>query len=305
MKNPIFRNNFACFSAMFLWAIGFPAVDVLVESWGALTLVFLRFFITAIILFPFWFIIEGAKAFKNLPLFRALSIGFFGWGIGAILLLIGQKLSDPVTPTICAAMMPIFGTIVEVIFDKRQLKLNLIIGILFAIIGGYLATGVNISDGHFGSGAIICIISVLLFAWCTRASTKGLQSLSYIGQTTLTMTGGMIAALFIYLCSFMFNFGEINVGHLDQYHLTLLFIFILVSQTISQTVWIWGSGKLGVLLASFHSNAVPFYVMIIMVILFGENWNWLQAIGAFIVGLGVVIAQNTKWGDLTKNNKTI
>ena len=45
--------------------------------------------------------------------------------------------------------------------------------------------------------------------------------------------------------------------------------------------------------------------MIIMVILFGENWNWLQAIGAFIVGLGVVIAQNTKWGELTKNNKTI
>ncbi len=101
----------------------------------------------------------------------------------------------------------------------------------------------------------------------------------------------------------MFNFGEISVGHLDQYHLTLLFIFILVSQTISQTVWIWGSGKLGVLLASFHSNAVPFYVMIIMVILFGENWNWLQAIGALIVGLGVIIAQNEKWGDLFKQIK--
>ena len=67
---------------MFLWAIGFPAVEVLLESWGSLTLVFLRFFITAIILFPFWFIIEGAKAFKNLPLFRALMIGFFGWGFG-------------------------------------------------------------------------------------------------------------------------------------------------------------------------------------------------------------------------------
>ena len=52
MKNLTFRNNFACFSAMFLWAIGFPAVEVLLESWGSLTLVFLRFFITAIILFP-------------------------------------------------------------------------------------------------------------------------------------------------------------------------------------------------------------------------------------------------------------
>jgi len=145
----------------------------------------------------------------------------------------------------------------------------------------------------------------MLFAWCTRASTKGLKSLSYIGQTTLTMTGGMIASTLIYLCSFWFNFGEIRVGHFDQYHLTLLFIFIIVSQTISQTIWIWGSGKLGVLLASFHSNAVPFYVMIIMVILFGENLNWLQAIGALIVGLGVIIAQNTKLGNYSKQNKIV
>ena len=35
----------------------------------------------------------------------------------------------------------------------------------------------------------------------------------------------------------------------------------------------WGAKGLGVLFASFHSNAVPFYVMIIMVFLFGDIWN--------------------------------
>ena len=94
----------------------------------------------------------------------AVRIGFIGWGLGAILLLLGQKLSDPVTPTICAAMMPIFGAIVEVIFDNRKMKLNLIIGICLAIFGGYLATGVNLSEGTFNLGTIICLISVMLFA---------------------------------------------------------------------------------------------------------------------------------------------
>ena len=74
----------------------------------------------------------------------------------------------------------------------------------------------------------------------------------------------------------------------------LLLIFVLVSQTISQTIWIFGSGKLGVLLASLHSNGLPFYVMLIYVIFFGGSWNWMQALGAFIVGVGVIVAQIRK-----------
>ena len=126
MKDNPYINNLACFSAMFLWAIGFPAAEILLDSWGALTLVFFRFFITVILLIPFWIFLEGIDTFLNSPITNGLRIGFIGWGLGAILLLVGQKLSNPVTPTICAAMMPIFGAIVEVTFDNRKMKLNLI-----------------------------------------------------------------------------------------------------------------------------------------------------------------------------------
>ena len=302
MKNNPYINNLACFSAMFLWAIGFPAAEILLDSWGALTLVFFRFCITVILLIPFWIFLEGFDTFLNSPIIKGLRIGFIGWGLGAILLLVGQKLSDPVTPTICAAMMPIFGAIVEVAFDNRKMKLNLIIGICLAIFGGYLATGVNLSEGTFNLGTIICLISVMLFAWCTRSSTKELKNISVLGQTSLTMAGGMIAALFFLILSLLFNLGEIRIGNIDSFHLILLFIFIFISQTVSQTIWMWGAKGLGVLFASFHSNAVPFYVMIIMVFLFGDIWNWVQASGAFVVALGVIIAQNNKW-DYFINNR--
>jgi drug/metabolite transporter (DMT)-like permease len=302
MKDNPYINNLACFSAMFLWAIGFPAAEILLDSWGALTLVFFRFFITVILLIPFWIFLEGIDTFLNSPITKGLRIGFIGWGLGAILLLVGQKLSDPVTPTICAAMMPIFGAIVEVAFDNRKMKLNLIIGICLAIFGGYLATGVNLSEGTFNLGTIICLISVMLFAWCTRSSTKELKNISVLGQTSLTMAGGMIAALFFLILSLLFNLGETQIGDIDSFHLILLFIFIFISQTVSQTIWMWGAKGLGVLFASFHSNAVPFYVMIIMVFLFGDIWNWVQASGAFVVALGVIIAQNNKW-DYFINNR--
>ena len=44
------------------------------------------------------------------------------------------------------------------------------------------------------------------------------------------------------------------------------------------------------LIASFHLNATPFYVMII-VYLFGSDWNWMQVFGAAILTVGTLIAQ--------------
>jgi drug/metabolite transporter (DMT)-like permease len=38
-------------------------------------------------------------------------------------------------------------------------------------------------------------------------------------------------------------------------------------------------------------NAVPFYVMLIVVMLFGDPWGWDQAIGAALVVTGVLLAQ--------------
>ena len=59
---------------------------------------------------------------------------------------------------------------------------------------------------------------------------------------------------------------------------------------LSQLLWIASVGRLGIGLASFHINVAPFYVMVIMLVL-GAAWSWPQAIGAAIVGAGVVLAQ--------------
>ena len=219
-------------------------------------------------------------------------IGFIGWGLGANFLLIGQKLSDPVTTAICAAMMPIFGAIVELIYDRRKMSFNILIGVSLALVGGYLATGVQFSDGQFGLGAIICIMAVILFAWGTRASTKGLSNLTYLGQSALTMTGGMIASLVFCLVSFIFGLGETS-RQIDYYHIFVINFCFSFSNNFTNYLD-FGSGQLGVLLASLHSNGLPFYVMLIYVIFFGGSWNWMQALGAFIVGLGVIVAQIRK-----------
>jgi drug/metabolite transporter (DMT)-like permease len=46
------------------------------------------------------------------------------------------------------------------------------------------------------------------------------------------------------------------------------------------------------MLASLHMNAVPFYVMVVVVLFLGESWNWWQAAGAALVAVGVLLAQS-------------
>jgi len=283
--------NLACFMAMIMWAVGFPAAEVLIETWGALSLLSVRYFLSVSVLVFIWWWADGWQQIRTAPWQRGFWIGGTAFGVGAILLLMGQKMSDPVIPAIAAAMMPIAGAVLEVTLDKRRLRWYLVVGIMLALSGGYLATGVRLEDGDFGIGALLCLSAICLFAWGTRATTRNFASLSIIGQTAITLVGGLLMTLLIYVAALFVDAPEIAIGLTDSKHITLLLWFALASMAFAQLLWIWAAGSLGILLASFHMNAVPFYVMVTVVIFLDGDWNWSQAAGAALVAAGVVLSQ--------------
>ncbi|MEM7293636.1 MAG: DMT family transporter, partial [Pseudomonadota bacterium] len=187
-RHPL-ANNSACFSAMAIWAIGFPLAEILLQSWGTFALVAVRQILTVAMLLAIWCARDGWHALKVAPWLRGLGVGGLGFGVGAVLLLMGQYYSDPVTPALTVATMPIAGAIIEVLFDSRRLTLRLCVGIGFALIGGWLATGVALADGEIGIGVLLCLAAVVLFAWGTRATTREFPTLSTLGQTTITLNG--------------------------------------------------------------------------------------------------------------------
>ena len=287
----VITANIACFMAMLMWAVGFPSGEILLETWGAISLLSIRILIAVSLLMIFWIVAEGMPTVLAAPWGRGLTVGGIGFGFGAILLLVGQKMSDPVTPAIVASMMPIAGASIEVVLDKRKLYFQLLGGIVLAMVGGLLATGVRLSNGKFGLGALFCLLAIFLFAWATRKTTRDFKTLSSLGQTNVTLVGALIITLMVHGSFLVLGFGETEIGNLDSRHIMILLIFSLPAIAISQLLWIWAAGGLGILLASLHMNAVPFYVMLIVVMLFGDTWDWDQAIGAVLVATGVLLAQ--------------
>jgi drug/metabolite transporter (DMT)-like permease len=159
------------------------------------------------------------------------------------------------------------------------------------MMGGVLATGVRLSNGKFGLGALFCLLAIFLFAWATRKTTRDFQTLSSLGQTTITLVGAFFITLFVHGSFLVLGFGETEIGNMDSKHIMLLLIFSLPAIAMSQLLWIWAAGRLGILMASLHMNAVPFYVMLIVVMFLGDPWGWDQAMGGVLVATGVLLAQ--------------
>ena len=283
--------NLACFVAMIMWAVGFPAAEVLIETWGALSLLSVRYFLSVSVLVFIWWWVDGWQQLQSAPWWRGFWVGGIAFGVGAILLLMGQKMSDPVIPAIAAAMMPIAGAALEVVLDKRRLRWYLVVGIILALSGGYLATGLRLEDGEFSIGALLCLSAICLFAWGTRATTRNFASLTTIGRTAITLVGGLLMTLLIYAAALLVGAPEIAIGLSDSKHIALLLWFALASMAFAQLLWIWAASSMGILLASFHMNAVPFYVMVTVVIFLDGIWNWSQAAGAALVAMGVFVSQ--------------
>ena len=285
-------SNFTCFSAMVMWSFAFPIAEFMLQSWGTVALVLVRQVIGVGFLFLLWVYIDGLARIRSANWLGGIHVGGIGFGLGSITFLVGQHMSDAVTPAIAASMMPIIGALLEVTLDGRRLRPRLVAGIAFALLGGLLATGTRIDEGNFGWGSLLCLFSVVLFAWATRATTNGFRSLSFVGQTTITLCGSLFVVTVVYLLMLVVDIPGTTVGLYDSFHVVLLLFTSIASLALAQFMWIRGAAGLGILLASLHMNAVPFYVMVIVVLFLGETWNWAQAAGAALVAIGVLLAQS-------------
>lgn len=291
-RDGVIRSNLTCLVAMVMWSFAFPIADVLLATWDTVALVFWRMLFGVAALVLVWTWRDGWRRVIGADWGRGLGIGGIGFGLGSVLFLAGQAMSDAVTPAIAAAMMPIFGALLETLLDGRRLRRRLLLGIACALGGGLLATGTRFDEGHFGWGSLLCLLSVVLFAWATRATTRDFPTLSFVGRTSITLGGAQIVVTVIYLGMIGFGFSASGIGSTSPLHLGLLLFSAVGSAALAQFLWIRGASGLGILLASFHMNAVPFYVMVVMVLFLGADWNWWQAGGAALVAYGVWIAQS-------------
>ena len=285
------KANLLCFLAAFSWSLGFPSGESLMESWDLLSLVALRLIPGTLALLIFWRLVEGQAGVGATLWIKGVIIGGVGFGLGTTLLLYGQKQSSPVTPAVAAAMMPVAGSLLEVFFDDKRISVTFLIGLTFAVIGGLVAAGVRIDNYTLNIGFFWCLSAISLYAWGTRETNRRLSEVSSLGQTVITLIGAaMFVGIILGFAAFIFP-AQRQYGSFDIEALVIIFAFSILSVSISQPCWIAGARGLGIALASFHLNAVPFYVMAVLVFLGEDMFDLFKLLGVVLIAIGVFLAQ--------------
>lgn len=287
--------NAACVASMLVWAIGFPLADELLQTLPPVAVAVLRLCFATAFLVPLWYLSDGGREFRGADWGRGLFVGAFGLGLGALLIIYGQKRTDGITTAVIAAMLPIVGIALEYLSDGRRLTWRILAGILLSTLGGIGVYGLRMGHLQFGLGAASILASVVIFAWASRASVTALPGLSSLGRTSVTLTGGMLLVLTVQIAAPHFGGSTIPWHLIGTREWSFAAIYGIGSLALSQLLFLVGVAGLGIGIAAMHINAAPFYVMI-MALLFGASWNWAQVAATAIVVLGLVIAQGGRRG---------
>ena len=285
-----FSGNAICAMAVMFFAAGFPAADELLQRWGVVGLIAARNVIGFSMLFLLMITLERDTNLLALPWLKGFWIGFVGFGLGSMLLLIAQSISNSTTASLAAAAMPITALGLEVLLDKRRLSARFVIAVCLVILGGIIASGVLIEKFSVGFGFATGLLASGFFAWGSRKTVKGLPDQTPLSRTTITSSGMGAFCFFSWIIFTLLGHPTAKMDLPDFNDIGLLIIYSILALSISQTLWIKAVSDIGVGIASFHLNATPFYVMVIIFSL-GGVWDWIKAVGVTILILGGILAQ--------------
>mgnify|MGYP003322645135 CR=1 FL=1 len=286
----VLKSNLICIFSIVFYAMGFPAAEFLLDDWDVISIVAARNTLAFILIFFIWILYEGFQEVRVAKWNKGFWIGAIGFGIGSFFVLLLQSITSPVIAALMVATMPVAAVTLEIFLDGRKMTRWFLFGIVLVLFGGFIASGANLKNDSIGLASFLGITGVGLFAWGSRATVKNLPGMSLLGQVAVTTSGMVGSAVFVYFVSSIFFDITESPSQITYEHIGLILIYACLAIGISQILWIKSVAQLGIGLSSFHLNAAPFYVML-MLFLLGNSWIWHQTLGAVIVISGVIIAQ--------------
>lgn len=290
---PRLAANLICMASMVVWAAGLPAANLLIPHVPALPLAAMRTALAAAVLLPVWWLVEGGRVMRGAAWGRGVVVGGICLGLAAILLIVAQAATDAATVAVIAATAPVIGMLLEAALDGRRLTGRVMAGLALSLVGGLLAYGAGVGSLSLGAGAAAAMGSVICYTWGSRATVEAFPDLTPLGRTAITATGAAVATGAAAAVWALTGGAGPDWAALGLREAGALAIFGIGSIALSQLLWITSVGRLGIGVASLHTNAAPFYVMLIL-LAFGGGWNWLQVAGAAVVVAGVLVAQGRR-----------
>jgi len=272
-----------------LWGGSFFFIEVLVEHLPPLTIVTLRVGMAAILL---WLIIMVRK----LPLpksgkeWQALFvIGFLNNALPFVLIVWGQTQISSGLASILNATTPFFTVLVAGAFlvDER-LSQNKLAGVIIGVIGVVVLIGPEALSGITGSmlGQLAVMGAALSYAFAGAYSRR----FKAWGLSPLMVATGQVSMATLMLIPITLIIDQPWTLALPPTHIigAMLGLAIL-STVIAYIIYFRLISSAGATNAALVTFLIPISAILLGVLVLGESFTGLQAVGMALIGAGLVI----------------
>lgn len=228
-KLPLLAIAFACI----IWGAGSPIFKWSLTNIPTFTLAFLRFFLAALLLFPF---VYKKITIEKSDFLKFVIVALFGININIIFFFKGLEKTSALSTSIIIALEPIFILLASLIFLKEKFNKNILLGILISFIGFIIIiikTILNEDKSSSLLGDLFIIIAVISYAIQTIYTKK--LSIKYPAETI--------------------TFWSFLIG-------SFLFLPFLISDAL-QPNWLKGltyQGIIGIVYGALGSSAIAYFL---------------------------------------------
>lgn len=192
-------KNYSMLLAVTLWSGTYAAGKIAVGDFSTFTLIFLRYFTAALLIFPI--IIKYEKDWKlkrsDIPLM--LAIGFIGIFAQHVLFFSALKYTTATNCSLIMGIVPLLTAILSAFILYEKLKLKYIVSAIVSIFGIILIltngdftiiTNIKLNFGDF-----LSLLMALCWSLYTIYSKKGLNKVSPLKMTTYMFLFGSLQAV--------------------------------------------------------------------------------------------------------------
>ncbi|WP_316778670.1 DMT family transporter [Pedobacter antarcticus] len=274
------------FVASLCWAAGFITMGIVLKSVNAFTLLFLRYFITAVVLLPIILKTERLVSPQKKNILPIIGMALFNVLIMNLMMFEGFKTTTGTNISIISAMNPLTIAFWSFLILKLRFRWIQIVGAFLAFFGvlvmvfrGDLNALVSL---HYHEGDLWMILAVFSFglsAICSRSATKTISPLNALFYSSII---GLILLLPVGFNSFAWP--EWNILLIAQ-----VLLIGVVSTALAQWFFNLGIKSMGAPESGFIINFNPVFGVLISMIFLGEMPVLGQLIGWIIVMGGTAL----------------
>ena len=267
--------------AMIFWGISWPSSKILTFYTDPFTLMFLKFFISAIALIPI-FLLLNDKRFFSAQVIKPLVVATFFIILYNLFFFYGLKYGlAGLGGIVVTGSNPIFTFLIVAIIDKinipKRKKVALIIGLIGTAITLHIEN-LNLKELVDG-GNLFFLLASLSWSLVTIYSTNAKQHLNSLLFSIYLYAGSSVITYVL----FIDNNSLIEIFTFEFLFWINLFFVTIITTAISTTIYFKASNILGASNASSFIFLVPIVAVLSSAILLNEVPNITSLIGGTLL----------------------